>query len=42
MRVVDASLLAIFMRKEPGWENLAEYIVITSMEAPANLRSLRG
>lgn len=26
MIVVDASLLAAFIRKEPGWERLAEYL----------------
>ncbi len=26
MRVVDASILASFIRKEPGWEKLADYV----------------
>ena len=26
MRVIDASVLAAFIRKEPGWEKLAEHV----------------
>ena len=26
MRVVDAPVLAVFTRKEPGWERLAEVV----------------
>jgi predicted nucleic acid-binding protein len=26
VRVIDASVLAAFIRKEPGWERLAEFV----------------